>query len=78
MSFTLDLKDGEEIPRPAFFDLQEKVAYLLEEMHENGASLEEKKAVLLGTLASNRWTSEEYGQGLLFWLGVNKIVDMEE
>lgn len=78
MSFTLDLKDGEETPRPVFFDLQDKIALILEEMQDSGASSEDKKAILLATLASNRWTTTDYGVGLLLWLGVSEFEDVEE
>jgi hypothetical protein len=79
MSFSLDLQEGgEERPRPPFFDLQEQIMYLLEEMHENGASLEEKKAVFLATLAANHWTAEDYGKNLLIWLGVHEIEFIED
>jgi len=78
MSFTLDLKDGEETPRPVFFELQDKISLILEEMQESGASLEEKKAILLATLASNHWSVEDYGTGLLFWLGVSEFQDVDD
>jgi hypothetical protein len=73
INFGKEEEEGQEkgeIPRPPFFDLQEKIVLLLEEMQEAGASCDEKKALFLATLVSHSWSVEEYGRGLLVWLGV--------
>ncbi|TXH11365.1 MAG: hypothetical protein E6R04_01945 [Spirochaetes bacterium] len=76
MSFSIDdPSPGEQSERPMFFDLQEKVALLLEELHEAGASTVDQKAQFLALLVANHWTAEEYGIGLLLWLNVTDFQD---
>lgn len=74
MSFSIDNPSpGEQSEKPVFFDLQEKVALLLEELHEAGASTVDQKAQFLALLVANHWTAEEYGHGLLLWLDVTEL-----
>lgn len=74
MSFSIDdPTPGAQDARPVFFVLQEKVVLLFEELHEAGASTVDQKAQFLALLVANHWTVEEYGHGLLLWLGVTEF-----